>query len=1077
MEKLVCPNCQEELEFIEKKYCCPCCEREWNKILLSSREYFDVSFISDLNTVWAQEYKILEDLLNSKQIYGIVFQIKDLYELLIRLPVLAVASFAIKQDQDVKAKDFICYLMSKPLSLGDWRFLLNASKTVLENNSAVPKEIGRVVSCVRKLVNSDRNGDIVNWRNTTIAHGATKQLNDSELYDDVASKLKELTTFFSRNRETFQSIKFVDSQGHELEGVLDDQQFGNGRLFLQVAEMQYPLYPFFDLRADGIYLFDRYIKKLQKTDIIEYIQSLKKSVDIAELNNIFIENSISNSEFSHDLASYTVEERNLCEAFLSSGEYLVPDYLVEWLEKKLEKPKDVILLKMEKGMGKSFFVRGLDSFSIDKIYIDDLCVKAFYINSTYNSRIDDFSVFVEDQMRKLIKETTLANNTYRLDINSDHPGLAFANFLNQYKKKYYSEKKLLFIFDGIDELNQQQGKSILDFIPNSDDLAEGVFVLITCRVCNEETLSLSCRQFLNNFSGEVCSFTQSNEEYLRFVKKFYDLFIIKKSRLFCKRSGIVFDVDFEETDEKFYLLKDKSILNLSLIKELMGIALKSFVEHGATTIRMDDLNFDEKLYEQYFESIKQYYGSKYYDKFINVLCCLALVDRPVTLTELAVLSGNDNVNFAFLGFINSMRLFLGTERGEAGTYFTLDHAERRQTVTRIFNQRIREIIDYLIEKIVGVSNENFDFSNIEDTVYYCTLSSILLSGYLTDDQVEILFRAILSIPAELSWSQNYFENRKELEIIKHLDDFSDFHLPLTREKKLRIAYLYANAGLDELMFNNYAPSEFYFKKAISLYEQNIDKSAMSELYEYLDCLGRFATLLWNQERNDEALEVYEKVIKYAKTVHENEPSLIGKLNLLSEYICYCNIANSAKKYDIQKKLLAYVSKEIQTCEESKLKKRTESFLNLCWFYYYRDTNQMEKSVAAIKRAIDQYSQCAREDVGMYLPDLIKCYNFLLQYAYDYNDSMIDQIQDYIDKGTADIKYIHEEKDYNDEETYLKYHLLCSLIFLRQNNLKMYLSYKKIAFSYFETLSDEKRNNAKLTEMITYYKDEEEKNCE
>lgn len=67
MEKLVCPNCQEELEFIDKKYCCPCCEREWNEIILKSRTHFDVSFISDINTVWAQEYKIIEDLLVSKQ--------------------------------------------------------------------------------------------------------------------------------------------------------------------------------------------------------------------------------------------------------------------------------------------------------------------------------------------------------------------------------------------------------------------------------------------------------------------------------------------------------------------------------------------------------------------------------------------------------------------------------------------------------------------------------------------------------------------------------------------------------------------------------------------------------------------------------------------------------------------------------------------------------------------------------------------------------------------------------------------------------------------------------------------------
>lgn len=455
--------------------------------------------------------------------------------------------------------------------------------------------------------------------------------------------------------------------------------------------------------------------------------------------------------------------------------------------------------------------------------------------------------------------------------------------MNQYKKKYYSEKKLLFIFDGIDELNQQSEKNIIDFIPNVDDLIDGVYVLVTCRACSEETLSISCRQFLNNFKGEVCFFKQTDEDYLKFVKNFYDLYIIKKSRLFCKRNGIVFEAEFDKTDEKFHLLRDKSILNLSLIKELISIALKELVESGATTISIDDLNFDEKLYEQYFESIKQY------------------------------------------------------------------------------------------------------------------------------------------------------------------------------------------AGLDELMFNNYAQSEFYFKKAVSIYDQNINTASMQELYDYVECLGKYATLLWDQERNDEALAVYDKVIKYTKVIYEIDKSLISKINLLSEYICYCNIANSAKQYDIQKKYLEYVSIEIKDCEASNLKQRTEPFLQLCWFYYYRDANDIEKSILSVKQAIDMYSQCARHDVGMYLPDLVKSYNFLLQYVYEHSVAIPSDIQSYIEKGDIDIDYIHKEKDYNDEETYLKFHLLCSLIYLRQNNLPLYLKYKKIAFTYFETLSDEKRNNAKLIEMINEIK--------
>lgn len=1072
MEKMICPNCQEELEFVGKKYCCPCCDREWNEIILRSKEYFNSNCIKGLNTVLAQEYKIIEELLNNKQIYGIIFQIKDLYELIIRIPVLITASIIIKQPQNLKAKELIYYLMSKPLSLGDWRFLLNLCKDVAEQCDFIPLKVIELIQFVRKLVNSNRNGDIVNWRNSTIAHGAAKQMNDSDLYDDVAAKLSELTCFFSQNELLFESLKFIDSAGSKFEGISTNNIEWNGRLYLLIDNNRYLLYPFFDIRNDGIYLFDRYIKKLQKTEIIDYVQSFKKSVNINELNNLFLENTISRSDFSTDLASYTVEERNLCEEFLSSGEYMVPDFLIEWLKDKLQAPKDVFLLKMEKGMGKSFFVRGLDPLSIDKIYIEDLAIKAFYINSTYNSRIDDFSIFVEDIMRKVTKETTLANNTFRLDINSNLPAKSFASFLNSYKRKYYATKKLLFVFDGIDELNQQPDRNITDFIPNIDDLDEGIYVLITCRECNVNTLSQCCIKFLSSFKGSISIFKQSDEKYQKFAKDFFDLFIIKKSRLFCKRNGMEFDVDFDSTDKKFNEILDKSLLNLALIKELITISLKNYLQNGKIKISINDLNFDEKLYEQYFESIKSYYGSKYYEKFINVLCCLSIADRPLTLNELAILSGNNNLSFAFLGFINSMRLFLDTSRGEHGTYFTLDHDDRKKTVRRIFKQELHNTISYIIEKICEVSTDNFDFSNDEDTAYYLCLDSIL-SIKSDDDTINALTNSFLKIPASLSWSQNYYENRSELELLKHLDKFSTYNLNLNRVQKLRVAFLYANAGLNELIFNNYAQSEFYFKKSVILYEQNMNINKMDELYNYIECLSRFATLLWNQQRNTEALGLYNKVIQYTETIHFKDKKLISKIALLSEYICYCNIANSCGQLEIQKEILTKVEKEILYCESSDYKRRTEPFLMLCWFYYYRDIYDKKNAVKSIKKAIDLYSKCAADDIGFYLPDLVKCYNYLLQYYYESKD-FNDDFEDYIDRGNKDLLFIHTEKGYNEEETYLKYNLLCSLLYLKANKPREYTKYKNIAFTFFQSLSDDKRNNEKLIAIIKYYNYEEEK---
>ena len=132
------------------------------------------------------------------------------------------------------------------------------------------------------------------------------------------------------------------------------------------------------------------------------------------------------------------------------------------------------------------------------------------------------------------------------------------------------------------------------------------------------------------------------------------------------------------------------------------------------------------------------------------------------------------------------------------------------------------------------------------------------------------------------------------------------------------------------------------------------------------------------------------------------------------------------------------------------------------------------AVEAIKSAIDLYSVGVREDVGVYLPDLVKCYNFLFQYWYEKKFLEFSIVEEYIKKGIVDLQFMYNEKGYNDEETYLKFNFLCSLIYLRNNDLQNYIKYKKIAFSFFNSLNDEKRDNAKLTDMIKYFTMEETK---
>ena len=1069
MKKIVCPHCDEELEFINKKFACPCCEAEWNKLLLECTDYYNPQSVEKTNTIIAFEYKLIKDLLDNGQIYGLIFQIKDLYELVIRIPVLLVCAIVYRRDLCVKSRELLFYLMSKPLSLGDWRHLLNLCHDVLEEDDGIPKTVSDLVEATRKLVNSDKTGDIVYWRNNTIAHGATKLIDDQDLYNDMGNKLRELTQFLTDNIKLFESHKFVCENGVELIGSECDFQDAKGQLLLEIEGNRYPLMPFFDLKNEGIFLFDRYIFKQQKTDIIEYIKSVKKTVHIAELNALYLENSISTSNQSTSLESYSIEERNMCDDFLASGEFLQPDFLVDWLNERLSSSKDVFMLQMEKGMGKSFFIRGLDPYSVDKISLDNVSVKTFYVNSTYNSRIDDFSVYVEDELRKISRGNTLANNTFRLDINTDNPSLEFASFLNNYKEKYYNDRKLLFVFDGIDELKKQRGKNIIDFIPSPSQLVDGVYVLVTCRTTKpNDGVASFIKHYIDNFQGNRFVVNQSDAQYLAFIKKYYDLHIVKKIILLCKRNGASFSVDYDQTDKIFEQIEDKSILGMTLIKELLQINVQHLIKAGKTVVSPQDLTLNYDMYEAYFNNIKEYYGLKYYRHFIEVLCCLSLADRPLSLHELSILSGCDNLNFAFLGFINSMKMFLSSERSNDGTVFQISHLELKNVIKTVFNKQFSDVCNRLISKIQMLSNNNFDFNSINDTVYYSCFHSLYeMVKQDCPEKESVLLNALLAIPVSPDWSQNYFEVISELSIAKNAELLLDKCSALSTRQQLALANFLINVGLDELIINRYAQSEYYFIKALQYFDEKYAECTDDELYLYAEGLSYYATLKWRLGENVHAMNLYKKVIEIKEKKYSVQDGEVRDVHLLSEYICYANIANSAKHFNEQKRFLALVENELPRCEESDFKKRTVPFFKMCCFYYYRDNGMLAEAGEAIKQTVESYWSCVEQGVGFYLPDLVKAINFRLNTLKAAQNVSAQDLTAEIRLAESRINYIHDNKDYNDDETYLEFLLIVADLY---GNVDAQISrkYYEQAYDYFTKLSDKQRENETLIKLLNKY---------
>ena len=1067
MKKMLCNFCQETLEFENHKYTCPICDKEWNEIILSDKNYFDSDCVSYINPILTSEYQSFYSLLQNKQVYGIILQIKDIYEIIIRIPVLLVCSFILNAKHTLKGKELLVYMMSKPLSLGDWRYLVSlASEVVDEMEENVPIEIKSLVNIVKKFVFSDKNGDIVYWRNSTISHGATRQLNDADLYDDAATKLEEITGFFKNNASLFHSISFIDENGVELDEN-NSKICKRGRVFLKINDKKYSLYPFFTIKDEGIFLFDRYVKKIKKTDIIDYVKSVKTSVEFEELNNLSLENSISLFNADNSIDTYTIEERDLCEEIANGNEFLSPDYLIEALKEELKNKKSVFSIQMEKGMGKSYFVKGLDPFSLNNIFIDELTVKAFYINSTYNSRVNDFCICVEDLMRKKTSGFTIANSVIRLNINSADPSKAFADFLNEYKRKYYYDKKLLFIFDGIDELKIQTGKNITDFIPDYDDLDDGIYILLTLRTDSKnDEISPFVREYISDFKGKKYCYTKSSEEYLSFAKNYFDLFFVKKVLLFCKKNKLNNNINVAKMSEKFYEIEDKSMLNLSLIRELTLLNLNDCIKKGNDYFNADELSFGSDMYVSYFSSIKEYYGSKYYEKFVNVLCRLAIADRGLSLEELSVLSGNNNLNFAFLGFINSMKMFLDTIRDNKGTLFTIGHIDRKSIIYSIFKQEIDSLKNEIILKIENVSSDAFAYGNVEDNVFYCCINSILndLNPAIPDDCAVAfdLFKSMLKLPLDFDWGAFRSTIISELIVLNNITGFEKFSFDLNEEQKYDYFMILSKIAFNEMILKNTCISEQFFEKAIAFYkDESADENKQNG---YAETLSFYATLLWDLGENDKAYNIYKEVVKSKKNINLTDKQLVSDVDLLSEYVCLSNIANSARFYDEQFNNLKFVEQGLPLCCDCEKKERTLPFMSACFFSYYRDINDVKNAIYYINNAISEYDICCHNpESRMYIPDLVKCMYKYIDYI-NLNDAVtcdFDKEENYFNSL---IDYISQNKDYDDPFSFMEYLFSLYRLYKTRNDEKAKY-YKEKIINYYLRLDDAYKENERLAKII------------
>lgn len=340
----------------------------------------------------------------------------------------------------------------------------------------------------------------------------------------------------------------------------------------------------------------------------------------------------------------------------SVEEILKPPQLIpfDFLQEKFseiifDNERGIYLLQMKNGMGKTTFIKMLDGAAYHKTKIENLMCRAFYINGVYSHSKLNFLQGLTDSMRRAENGDTSVGDIPTVDVNSADAKNQIANLMKKLfdaNKKISGFENLLFVIDGVDELPNVTGTTIADLIPEKEQLARGVHLLITCRT--QDQTSVYTKSLLEKFSfDEIISVDENNSDYRAVLKNF----VAKKTSA------------PPEIVEKIVSAAENRILNIeNLIRAYLQIGEKFF--EGAP--------------HNLFEVLRELYGERYYNEIFNFAARLAAMPVPITIYDLAHLADEETVSFKLIAYIGELKPILNISHDVKGSFITITRPEVRE---------------------------------------------------------------------------------------------------------------------------------------------------------------------------------------------------------------------------------------------------------------------------------------------------------------------------------------------------------------------------------------------------------------
>ena len=676
-------------------------DTNWGKSI-SQEESLWIDETIYIPTILATEYNRLRRLLLDNQIMGGIFELKDVVELSIKLPVILAMAISLNDETNrlsiTKSRAF-GLLLSGSLSLGHW---VNIAKKLLDE-SFLSSSIKKILSNTLEYLTVDNKQkesiNVVAWRNKRIGHGAfSEELND-EIREEIYDILRSLKHVFESNSDLFEDYKIYQNSANVMKLLeLTDIESENSidELLVKFNDQFISLRPFLIVIGNRIYLYDSFLDG-KKVGYLDYVHADKISIVVDEITNIYKDLNQKNIILSlGNVNGLVLEEDEVSYLTSNMRDLIKPDYIINQIKSWIDTySKGIFKLQMDSGMGKSTIVKMLDPFlkeSLGKKHIDipGVSVRCFYINNTYSAKL----TFFRDSIRKDFYKTD-NGKVFKGDDISFNTKEEFAKFLNQfieyYKQLSYSgydvNTKLLLIIDALDESFQNNKSEILSVIPDSELLYDDIYIIVTYRTDNMlEYLvrsEVACISFTDSLIVSADNYN-NQELVVQYILKFIP-HISKHD------SSIIQSIAIAST----------TFLRANILRYIPSI------------IKHRTILYDSDVFQSYFDKLHFLYSDKYYEKVKNIVILLSLGEIPLSLKQMSVVLDETLDDFQILCILDDLGPILSKVHTSLGVTYSIKHIEIKRFILNYFSFDAELLIITFLNKIIDLLNSNEPIREME----------------------------------------------------------------------------------------------------------------------------------------------------------------------------------------------------------------------------------------------------------------------------------------------------------------------------------------------------------------------------